>query len=791
MSTVTPFSSISEFITLLQNRRCKFYCSEIYNPPVVSIISSFFNAHKYFEDTYQSIINQTFQNFEWIIVDDCSTEPEAVALFQSLPARCAKIKTFTHQTNRGVSAGRNTAIAHATGKYLFFIDLDDLLDTTCIEKCVLFLETHPEFSFVNSYSVGFQAEEYWWTHGFDKPYQFIQQNWATGRLLYRKSDFDCLGGFDESLRFYEDWERWLRAITSYQKGWTIPEYLDCYRRLDCGLLAVSRQNISEEKQVYELIISRYKSWFDNKRVYNNFRINRNSFNNSKIITKINVYNPLKRSNSGKSILCFLPHLEVGGADKFNLDLVTLLAERGYEITIVTTLKSDNPWHQHFYTVTPDIFHLTNFLEDSQWLAFTKYIIETRQIDVIFISNCYIAYYLLPLLKQQFPKVAFIDFTHTPDPGWRGIGYPRLSCQFSQFLDCQVVTSKYLAEFYQNINPLSKDKLNVCYTNIDTNKWAHNKQKRQQLRLKLEIPDNTVVLLYPARIVEQKRPLFLANIIKALTNYSLPISIIVLGSGDLLREMQLLVSQLGLDSYFHILPPATPTEMLNFYSAADILLLPSAYEGISLTLYEAMSMQLPVVASNVGGQVELITEGTGFLVAKGDGDAREVQEYLQILLPLIQNQQLRQQVGSQARQRVVESFGLAKMADAMEEIFAEAIAMCQTKPKPEINQAIAEEMLLIALEYLHQEQNLSNLWQEKCHLESERNRLQLAHLHQEQALSNLWEEKCQLESERNQLAQERHELAWKKRAMESSKFWKLRKIWLNLKRKLKLTQEEDI
>ena len=761
MSIVTPFSNVSEFTEILQTRNWNFYYSEIFVPPVVSIISSFFNAHKYFEATYQSIINQTFQNFEWIIVDDCSNEPEAIALFQSLSERCPKIKTLSHQINKGLSAGRNSGCNRATGKYLFFMDLDDLLDPTCIEKCVFFLETHSEFSFVNSYSVGFQAQEYWWDYGFNKPSQFIHQNWVTGRLLYRKSDFDRLGGFDENLRFYEDWERWLKAITNHQQGWTIPEYLDCYRRLESGLLATSRNNLIEEKRVAELIKSRYQNFFTNN-FLEDIKIERTGFNISQIQSQITLTNPLNRSTIGKSLLCFFPHLEIGGADKFNLDLVTSLAKRNYSITILTTLKSAHSWQQYFYNITPDIFHLPNFLLDSYWLAFTKYIIESRQIDIVLISNCYIAYYFLPLLKQNFPHVTFVDFTHTIDLDWRGIGYPRVSCQFSQFLDSQIVTSKYLAQFYQDINPITRDKLEVCYTNVDTNKWVHNRNKRQQIRSNLDIADNTIVLLFPARLVKQKRPLFLVDIIKELVNHSLPISIIVLGSGDLRSQMQLKVTQLCLESHFHILSPVSPEEMLGFYSAADILLLPSEYEGLSLAIYEAMAMQLPIVTADVGGQAELVTPETGFLVAKGDSDASEVQKYLKFLLPLILNPQLRQQVGNQARQRVVASFGLIKMADRMEEIFTKAnthrkcdpITLCPDQINSTINFTLAEEMLLIALEYLNQETVLINLWQEKRYLEHER-----------------------------------HELTWKKRAMESSKFWKLRKSWFKLKSLLGLAQEE--
>jgi len=762
MSTVTPFSSVSEFINLLQTRKWKFYTSVVSVPPIVSIISSFFNAHKYFEATYQSIINQTCQNFEWIIVDDCSTKPEAIALFDSLPAKCAKIKTLYHQTNRGVAAGRNTAIAHATGKYLFFMDLDDLLDPTYIEKCVLFLETHPEFSFVNSYSVGFQSQEYWWTHGFNKPSQFIHQNWVTGRLLYRKSDFDGLGGFDQNLRFYEDWERWLKAIANNQKGWTIPEYLDCYRRLDSGLLTTSRANITEKNRVTELIRSRYKDFF-NKNYLPDIAMQQRDFAPHFSATNIDVVNLLERDYSSRHLLCFFPHLEVGGADKFNIDLVTLLATRGYELTIITTSKSEHPWQKHFYTVTPDIFHLSNFLKDSDWLGFTKYIIKSRQIDIVFISNSYITYYFLPLLRSEFPDIAFIDFTHTADPGWRGCGYPRLSCQFSQFLDLQIVSSRHLGECYRCLNPQTPEKLQVSYTNVDTNKWVQDKKKRVQVRSQLKIAKESVVILFPARLVEQKRPLLLIKIVQKLVSRSFSVSTIVVGNGYLLPEMQAKISHFSLDSYFHILPAIHPEEMLGIYCAADILLLPSAYEGISLVIYEAMSMQLPVVASDVGGQAELVIPGTGFLVPKAENEGSEVEEYLKALIPLIQDSELRCKIGYYARQRVVELFSLDKMVERMDTLFTEAIASCQTRAKPIINLALAEEMLLLALEYLHQEQALSHLWHEKRHLERQT----------------------------HQLEQERHELAWKKRAMESSKFWKLRRQWVKLKRSLHLTQEEEI
>ncbi|MDB9315645.1 glycosyltransferase [Spirulina sp. CS-785/01] len=720
-------------------------------PPVVSIISSFYNAHHYFEETYRAIIYQTWQNFEWIIVDDCSTDAEAIALFNSLPQKNKKIKTFKHSTNQGLSAGRNTAISHAQGKYLFFIDLDDMIDPTYIEKCVIFLETHPIFSFVNSYSVGFQAQEYWWNNGFTTPANFIQQNQVTGRLLYRTTDFNQLGGFDETLRVYGDWERWLRAIVNEQKGWTIPEYLDCYRRTESGLLGTSLKNPQKDRQEKESIQSRYKEYFKEQEFKEIQRIH-SPF--APLLQQLSCaeQNPLNIAIPHR-ILCFFPFLEVGGADRFNLDFISILAKQNYQITIATTLPSYHPWQEYFYKITPAIFHLPNYLEPNQWLAFTKYLIQSRAINLVFISNSYIAYYFLPFLTEEFPNVTFADLTHTTDSGWRGDGYPRVSCQFTPFLDAQIVTSQFLAKQYEMLSTASK-KRHVCYTCIDTEQWIRNEDKRHRLRSQLQISENVVVLLFPARLVQQKRPLFLVDLIHNLTQQFQSFKVLVLGEGELKMAMVEKIEQQGLTAYFHLLPPVSPTAMLDFYSAADILLLPSAYEGISLAIYEAMAMELPVVAADVGGQGELVTPETGTLVPVGAGDEPEIEAYVDVLLPLLQNTQLRQQQKEEARQRVVQWFNRDCLVEQIQRIFTEAMRCRQTYVKPRLEAMMATELLLMALEYQHQEGFIRDLWLQKCQLEAER-----------------------------------HELAWKKRAMESSKFWKLRRVWFKVKRGLGLTEEE--
>lgn len=745
-----PVSSVSEFMDCLCSRPLNFYNPQEIDPPVVSIISSFYNASKYFDETYHSIIHQTWQNFEWIIVDDCSPDPEEVEFFKTLPQRTSKIKIFFREQNGGLAAGRNTGIAEAKGKYLFFMDTDDILDPTYIEKAVLFLETHPDFSFVNSYSVGFQAEEYWWTHGFNKPSKFIEQNWVTGRLLYRKADFDKLGGLDENLRFYEDWERWLKAMSNHQKGWTIPEYLDCYRRTSSGLLASSRDKVDKEKQVTEYIQSRYRPFFEANKLPD-IELRRATFDARQFDRKIEVKNLIHPDSTGKRILCWLPHLEVGGADKYNLDLLTLLKERGYEITIVTTNPSASSWHWKFYQITPDIFHLSKLFENGYWLEFARYIMRSRQIDIVWMSNCYYVYYLLPFLRPEFPGVAFVDYTHTDDPGWRQDGYPRVSCRFHQWLDFQVVSSQYLANYYQEVHHTNPEKLVVCYTNRDTDKWQRDLQLRRELRSKLGITEDTVMLLYPARIAPQKRPLFLVEIVRALVAAEQPICVVTMGGGDLLEAMQAKIERLNVGNAFKMLSSVAPEDMPGYYSAADILLLPSAYEGLSLTLYEAMSMELPVVASDVGGNKELVTPDVGFILPKGNADRAEVEEYLKVLVPLIQDAQQRRHIGALARQRVAEVFPLEGMADQMENIFAQAIQKSQAQHHPAMDGEMTEEMLILVQEYLALDEFTSAEWKQLqnwiTELEKNKNHWHRAWQESHNWAEHLEKEKVTLETQR--------------------------------------------
>ena len=91
---------------------------------LVSIITPNYNSSKYIKDTIKSVLNQTYENWEWIITDDGSTD-ESAEYIKNLCNEDSRIKLFK-QTNLGPAKARNNSIKNAKGQYLAFLDSDDI-----------------------------------------------------------------------------------------------------------------------------------------------------------------------------------------------------------------------------------------------------------------------------------------------------------------------------------------------------------------------------------------------------------------------------------------------------------------------------------------------------------------------------------------------------------------------------------------------------------------------------------------------------------------------------------------
>lgn len=108
------------------------------NLPLVSIITPSYNSEKYIEATIKSVQNQTYTNWEHIIVDDASTDT-TVSIIKGIAKKDPRIKLLKNNENLGSAASRNKGIDMAIGTYLTFIDADDIWFTNFIEKSIFFM----------------------------------------------------------------------------------------------------------------------------------------------------------------------------------------------------------------------------------------------------------------------------------------------------------------------------------------------------------------------------------------------------------------------------------------------------------------------------------------------------------------------------------------------------------------------------------------------------------------------------------------------------------------------------
>ncbi|WP_316977640.1 glycosyltransferase family 2 protein [Shumkonia mesophila] len=200
--------------------------------PLVSVVLPCFNAHRHLRQTLDSVRAQTFRDFEIVVVDDGSNDPETLTFLDSVGDDVRLIR----QRNYGLPAARNTAFRHARGTYVLPLDCDDWLEPTFLERAIAKIRTMPPRSFVFSH-LSLCGDM---SGTVEKEYNHFEQlflNQLPYCLLLPKSVWCELGGYDESMRRgYEDWEFNIRLGRHGVVGAPLREPLFHYRVSQTGML---------------------------------------------------------------------------------------------------------------------------------------------------------------------------------------------------------------------------------------------------------------------------------------------------------------------------------------------------------------------------------------------------------------------------------------------------------------------------------------------------------------------------------------------------------------------------
>lgn len=636
--------------------------------PIVSIVTAYFNGGRYFEQTYNCVMNQTFPWFEWIIVDDGSTEQGSIDLLEKLGATDARISVY-HKENGGLASARNYGIKRSSTEYILPLDCDDLIEPTFVEYCWWMLQKNPHADWAYTSSCGFGGEEYIWQKPYN-PQIMKQENMLVATALIRKAALEKANFYQEDVakNFNEDWHLWLKLIANgCYPVQAFNEVLFWYRRSEQGLLSFVKNdeksaalNESAIREVAEKI-----NQFKQGIIYP-----RQDFFKWEKPKLSDWERTIVKDKKKTSIMFIFPWLEMGGADKFNLDLIAGLDKRKYDVGVITTLVADNEWLHKFRSVASDIFVLPNFCNCEDYAEFISYYIISRQIDLIFLSNSYLGYYLLPWIRMNFPRVAIVDYVHMEEWYWRNGGYARVSGALGDITEktftCNSATTGIIVSEFGR----QQDSVETVHIGVDEKYFDERLVQSGLLSERYGIAEERKKVLFICRLHSQKRPFLMLEIAKKVKERISDIAFVVVGDGPEGEALKKRSKEMNLTETVYFI--GSQDDVRLFYKEARVSLVCSLKEGLSLTAYESCAMGVPVISSDVGGQKDLVDDSVGCLIPCGQSDntdvglniftEQEISAYATAIEELVLDDETWAEKSKNARRKIEQEFTIGVMVD---------------------------------------------------------------------------------------------------------------------------------
>ncbi|HPX61911.1 MAG TPA: glycosyltransferase family A protein [Deltaproteobacteria bacterium] len=225
--------------------------------PEVSIIIPCYNQGHYLHESVGSTLAQTFEDIEIIVVDDGSTDPDTCRILTELMHPRV---TVLHKPNGGLASARNYGINAAKGRYILPLDCDDRIAPDYIRQAVAKLDQDPDCGIVYCQAEKFGSESGPWKLSAFSHWRMCLGNVIFCSALYRRSDWEAAGGYDETLRRgWEDWDFWLSILELGRTVHCLPMVGFFYRKNEASMAAVMKAEL--KAQLHRRIIEKHPSYF--------------------------------------------------------------------------------------------------------------------------------------------------------------------------------------------------------------------------------------------------------------------------------------------------------------------------------------------------------------------------------------------------------------------------------------------------------------------------------------------------------------------------------------------------
>lgn len=346
-----------------------------------------------------------------------------------------------------------------------------------------------------------------------------------------------------------------------------------------------------------------------------------------------------------NIVHVVDSLEVGGLERVTTDLAKAQKAAGHQVSVfsintTTGLKAE--LLDAGITVVEG--HKKTSL-DRQVLGVLRQWIKRNQIDVVhahnFVPNYHAAFATLGLSKRP------VQICTCHDMGMR-LSNRKLRWLFKWSLTRTAevaMVGKQVYDRYLAMGLVSTDRANAVLNGIPVDKFAASPEQRTQARIALGLSPNDLVIGCVGRLVPLKNHHRMIDIMPALLEQHPGLKLVIVGDGERHQALAEQIRRLALEQ--NVILAGQRSNVSTLLPAFDIFALPSQTEGVSIALLEACATGLPVVATRVGGNPEIIEDQvTGLLIPTDDNVALESS-----LRQLIDSPQTRQELGMRAAQWV--------------------------------------------------------------------------------------------------------------------------------------------
>src|SRR6266576_1375744 len=199
--------------------------------PAISVIIPCYNLGAYLDESVESVLAQTMNDFEIVIVDDGSRDETTRALLGNFSRPKTRI---IRQKNKGLPAARNQGIRQSTGRYICCLDADDRVRPEFLEKAFAVVEAQPDVGFVTGYFQMFGDSTDVFRYQTCALPEMLVYNQAVEPALFRREAWEKAGGYCEAFSSsgIEDWDLWITILELGYRAEVIPEIVWDYRMRD-------------------------------------------------------------------------------------------------------------------------------------------------------------------------------------------------------------------------------------------------------------------------------------------------------------------------------------------------------------------------------------------------------------------------------------------------------------------------------------------------------------------------------------------------------------------------------